>query len=644
MGVILTKNSGGANHSKASKDEGKTKGNSQIKEQQVTNKYKDQTNSVKDDKSIDNVSVKKAEYDPEELNNFNAYKFPPDNNSVQYMDISKEDRDVDNNMEHLSEEDFIATEREREALEKEIDEFGCVEEYGKKETEEQVFQISEHILACMCPIVIVDTKTMIYQLNHFAEETFGLNTKEIEGKNISIMLDETSASTLQQRIRDYLSTRKKTLLSDKMDYYINETCKGGKRTVYIKMTEMVNNAIPYFICYLQIDYNQKGSKFEQVEMQNNEIDDDDDEVNQSDGASLASEKKIEDMLNEGSSEGGEIEQTDTFKVHSAITELSTIPIISIDPESIVNTWNPAAERVFGILKSEIIGSSLVVIMPQEIAEKHNWYVQRYIKTGVKRVVDKTRVVNGKRKTGEVFPVELKITEILDDQEQRLFIGFARDMTAVITKSEQYKHLAEQIFPASIASRVVNGDLIHDSHEEVTIMFCGIENFTELSVHIPPKQLITLLDSVFQKFDGVTKQFELEKIKTIGENYMLASGVPEKNVNHAANAVKGALAMIEIAKEFNDESQYKLNIKVGIATGEVVAGIVGKKKPAYDVWGSTVNFASRMQSTTLRNRIQISVPTYELLPADIKQLFIHRQGVAVKGIGYCDTYISEQALL
>lgn len=121
--------------------------------------------------------------------------------------------------------------------------------------------------------------------------------------------------------------------------------------------------------------------------------------------------------------------------------------------------------------------------------------------------------------------------------------------------------------------------------------------------------------------------------------MLASGLPEKCDKCEENALRGAFEMAEIVKEMNKNSKFKVSIRVGMSTGEVVAGIVGKKKPSYDVWGATVNFASRMQSTSPTNHIQICPKTYAQLPVDLADKFKLRTGVAVKGIGACDTFVS-----
>ncbi|KAF0981085.1 hypothetical protein FDP41_012873 [Naegleria fowleri] len=524
-------------------------------------------------------------------------------------------------------------------------EYEMVEEYDDGENVEPAFQMDEHIAACMCPVIVVDTKTNIHSMNSFGEELFGKTASDLDGKNVCVLLSENSAGELQKRIRDYLQLRTKSLLAEKIIYDIKEP-KTPIRKIGIRITEMIKSGVPYFICYLQPEGLQKGSNFEDILKNQNttvqEVDSDDD----GEGSVASLDKKSrpgEDNPAEDGNEGGEVQQQ-SFQFHSAVTQLSTIPIVAIDCLSIVQTWNPAAEHVFGIKASEILGSSLTIIMPEEIAINHNSYVERYVRTGIKRVVDKIRVVNGKRKTGEIFPVELKITEIKDDKDQRVFLGFARDMTAVITKTEQYKHLAEQIFPASIATRVVNGDLIHDFHDNVTIMFSDIENFNQLSLEISPKNLISFLDSIFEKFDQIIQKYSLEKIKTIGDNYMLASGLPEKNDKFAENAVRGAFEMAKIVAEMNATSKFKVNIRVGLSTGEVVAGIVGKKKPAYDVWGATVNFASRMQSTSYTNHIQICTKTYQLLPIDLAHLFVPRSDVKVKGIGSCDTFISEKPVV
>ena len=450
---------------------------------------------------------------------------PPVNNIIQKQEISNTNNnninnvpqnndieEMDNNKPIVDFKDDIPTE----------DEFDGVEEYNDGEQGEPAFQMDEHISACMCPVFVVDTKTNIHSMNSFGEELFGKSLKDLQSKNVCLILNENSAGELQKRIRDYLQLRSKSMLAEKVVYDIKDP-KTPIKKVGVRITEMIKNGLPFFICYLQPEGMQKGSNFEDVLKNQNAAAADDNEDDDEDGdgnsqASMDRKSLIGEENNEGNNtaEEGEVQQQ-SFQFHSAVTQLSTIPIVAIDTLSIVNTWNPAAEHVFGIRASEIIGNSLTVIMPDEIAINHNAFVNRYIKTGIKRVVDKTRVVNGKRKSGEIFPVELKITEIKDDKDQRIFLGFARDMTAVITKTEQYKHLAEQIFPASIASRVVNGDLIHDFHDQATIMFSDIENFNQLSMEISPKNLISFLDSIFEKFDVTIQKYQLEKIKTIGDN-------------------------------------------------------------------------------------------------------------------------------
>ncbi len=151
----------------------------------------------------------------------------------------------------------------------------------------------------------------------------------------------------------------------------------------------------------------------------------------------------------------------------------------------------------------------------------------------------------------------------------------------------------------------------------------------------PVKLVELLNSIFSIFDRLIQQHGLEKIKTIGDEYMAAAGVPNRSANTADAAVGAALEMQKECTKFKGEDNTSLHLRIGIHTGPVMAGIIGEKKFSYDMWGDTVNIASRMESHSLKGCIQVSSATYEHLKD--KYLFKSRGFIEVKGKGKMETY-------
>jgi class 3 adenylate cyclase len=209
----------------------------------------------------------------------------------------------------------------------------------------------------------------------------------------------------------------------------------------------------------------------------------------------------------------------------------------------------------------------------------------------------------------------------------------------ILRAEQEKseRLLLNILPEMIADRLKQGDInIADGFAEVTILFADIVGFTEISSRTSPQELVELLNKIFSAFDRLSEQYGLEKIKTIGDNYMVAGGLPLPCTNHAESIAEMALEMQQEIMKFSDESGAPLNIRIGINTGPVVAGVIGTKKFIYDLWGDAVNTASRMESQGIRGKIQVSDSTYKLL-CD-KYLLEKRGKINVKGKGAMTTYL------
>lgn len=194
-----------------------------------------------------------------------------------------------------------------------------------------------------------------------------------------------------------------------------------------------------------------------------------------------------------------------------------------------------------------------------------------------------------------------------------------------------------ILPKSIANRLKDNDMrIADSHEEVTILFADIVGFTKMTASMPPAELVDLLSQLFSRFDGLADQLGLEKIKTIGDGYMVVGGAPVSRDDHATVIAQLALGMQRELAAFNEQTGNKLQMRIGISSGPVVAGVIGTSKFAYDIWGDSVNMASRMEKTGLPGTIQVSEVTYQLLKA--KHTLESRGLIEIKGKGEVNTYL------
>ncbi len=202
------------------------------------------------------------------------------------------------------------------------------------------------------------------------------------------------------------------------------------------------------------------------------------------------------------------------------------------------------------------------------------------------------------------------------------------------KSEQ---LLLNVLPEAIAKRLKeNPQTIADSFTEVTILFADIVGFTCLSGKLPPQELVDMLNQIFSAFDLLAEKHNLEKIKTIGDAYMVVGGLPYPRKDHAAAIANMALDMQQEISRLNHVINQKFAMRIGINSGEVVAGVIGRRKFIYDLWGDAVNTASRMESQGLPNKIQVSESTYQLLK-DV-YTFEPRGEVEIKGKGRMATYL------
>ncbi|MEG4574322.1 adenylate/guanylate cyclase domain-containing protein [Microcoleus sp. N3A4] len=214
---------------------------------------------------------------------------------------------------------------------------------------------------------------------------------------------------------------------------------------------------------------------------------------------------------------------------------------------------------------------------------------------------------------------------------------------LVKEQEKCDRLLLNILPESIAAKLKDGQSsIADGFAEVTILFADIVGFTVLSAQISPEELLDFLNEIFSAFDGLTEKYGLEKIKTIGDAYMVVGGLPNPSTNHAESIAEMALDMQEELAKFNAKHHAGINIRIGINTGPAIAGVIGTKKFIYDLWGDAVNTAARMESHGIAGAIQVTQSTYDILRN--KYLFEDRGVIHVKGKGDMNTYLLEGRLV
>jgi guanylate cyclase len=207
------------------------------------------------------------------------------------------------------------------------------------------------------------------------------------------------------------------------------------------------------------------------------------------------------------------------------------------------------------------------------------------------------------------------------------------------RGEQIKseNLLLNILPREIAAILKNESrTIADHYTEASILFADMVGFTPLSARLAPVEVVELLNEAFSYFDSLVDKYNVEKIRTIGDSYMVVSGVPRRRSDHAQSLVHMALDMREYLATHTFQNGQRLSFRIGINSGPVIGGVIGKRKFVYDVWGDAVNIASRMESHGMSGTIQITRATYEL----IKNEFAceSRGTVDVKGKGEMEAWL------
>ena len=329
------------------------------------------------------------------------------------------------------------------------------------------------------------------------------------------------------------------------------------------------------------------------------------------------------------------------KYHS-IVENAIAGIFQSTPSGGYISANPALAKLYGYDSPEALMSDITNISQQ-------LYVDAERRLEFVAAMEADNAVSGFesmvcRKDGRRIWVSENVRAVRDSKGELLYYeGTVSDITerklaqeALKVQQEQSEKLLLNILPKPIAERLkAQQSTIADSFTDVSVLFADIVGFTELSARMSPTELVKRLNVIFSHFDQLAENYGVEKIKTIGDAYMVVGGLPMPRDDHAEAIAQMALGMqAKIAKLCADTGE-KLAIRVGINSGPVVAGVIGVSKFTYDLWGDTVNVAARMEATGFAGRIQVTDVTYELLKD--KYLLERRGVIQVKGKGNMMTY-------
>ena len=467
--------------------------------------------------------------------------------------------------------------------------------------------------SCGFPVIIFDSYATLEYLNKEAEDAFGVYSFSVLGEHIAELFLEDSVCEIHDMIDEFFGRANNTSISHNgsiaslnLRGLSAEEIQKRKEKTLMKIRHLKGKAAT-----LKKMFNVR-ARFIAIKK-------------------LSSEHFVAYLELTAATEEEQKEMA-SRKVYEAITDLSVIPIVSISQKCIIQTFNKACTEAFGYMKKDVLGKNVKMLCNDKDRAKHDYYVQRYLKTGEKRVVDIPRLLKARTKKAKLFKIELRVSEIVDSATSTSsFVGFIRDLKTMVTKEEQLTKLADKIFPKNVAQRISMGQQVIDVFEMCSVLFCDIVGFTKMSHGKRPEELVSMLHEIFGSFDDVCTAFQLEKIKTIGDAFFLASGVPKFVMEHADNIVKGGLAMVRVIQQFVKKHNQDLKVRIGIhSSADIIAAVVGRTKQTYDLFGKGVEVVKLVECTGTPNQIHISNSCYRELNSDkLKSLFVQRHAANVE---------------
>lgn len=304
-------------------------------------------------------------------------------------------------------------------------------------------------------------------------------------------------------------------------------------------------------------------------------------------------------------------------------------------------WRADAAIELYLQSPEESGPQTAKLLVRLLADGIDYPLPPHLKQVIVRDAIGMSSPNQENRHDYIVPIDLwkTPTDAEVKQIEAIISELSRDELFEALEGEKAKAeaLLHNMLPDAIVARIKEDKgTIYDYHPSTTILFSDMVGFTELASHLDAHRVVSLIDHIFDCFDELCDQRGVEKIKTIGDSYMAAAGVPTPSDNHAERIADLALDMLATHNRVVQDEGVSMEIRIGIHSGPVVAGVIGHRKYAYDLWGDSVNVASRMESTGIPGEIQLSVATRRLLPPRFRCDI--RGNVALKGHGSIEAFL------
>jgi len=319
--------------------------------------------------------------------------------------------------------------------------------------------------------------------------------------------------------------------------------------------------------------------------------------------------------------------------------------IVMDRTGIIITLNREALSMFGYNRWEMVGRNVSMLMEPRVAKVHDLFIARYLRTKIKRIIGEKRGgLKAKRKDGTMFQIILKVHEYADENT-RVFIGVIRDVSRS-RQAADYLALLDKVLPRHVVPTLLGDNVGRGVAERyrATVGFIDLLDYIDLTDNMSPVAVVRMLAEIWSLFDNLLDEYECERVKTIGPCFMFVSNLVDHVSAHAVNGTLFAQACIAALAEHSPailrhslrQDTGRLSARAGVATGELIGGVVAGERLAFDVWGSTVNLASRLNYYCARtDSVVVDERTYQESKYCIE--YEPSKKVDLKGLGTCTAY-------